>query len=87
MVVFEIGVFGRFEAEMFVHGQAIDFLLLCPEEYHNIFADMDTAFRRSIQGSAYRFRSVRINKLERNRSLMEVFKTLSYRRMGLDITI
>lgn len=87
LVVFEIGGIGRFEAEMFVHGQAIDFLLLCPEEYHNIFADMDTAFRRSIQGSAYRFRSVRINKLERNRSLMEVFKTLSYRRMGLDITI
>lgn len=87
LIVFDITDVGRFEAELFVRDRTIDFLLLCPEEHLKVFSNLDTAFRRSIQNSGYRFRSVKINKLERNRSLIEVFTTLPYRRMGIDITI
>lgn len=87
MIVFDITGIGRFEAELFVRGQTIDFLLLCPEEHLKVFSKMESSFRRSIQDSGYRFGSVKINKLEHNRSLIEVFKTLPYRRMGIDITV
>lgn len=87
LIVFGVDGIGMFEAELFVRGHTIDFLLLCPEEYTNVFASLKSTFRDSIRNTEYRFGDVRIDKLESRRSIVEVFTSLPYRRMGIDLLI
>lgn len=87
LIVFGVDGIGMFEAELFVRGHTIDFLLLCPEEYLDKFSSLKPALRESISNSEYRFGDMKFGKLESRRSIVEVFTSLPYRRMGIDYTI
>lgn len=87
LIVFDISGIGQFEAELFARGRTIDFSLFCPPEHIESFASLERTLRQSIANSGYRFRNVTVGKLERIRSLMEVFASLPLRRMGIDIRV
>lgn len=87
MIVFEVDGIGRFEAELFVKGQEISLSLLCPAAYVNEFAGFGAKITRATAATGYRFQEIKVDKLERQRSLMDVFKTLPHRRTGIDVKI
>jgi len=87
LIVFDIGGIGRFEAELFTRGRSIDFSLFCPPELVGFFTTLEKSLRQSIAETGFRFGKVNIGKLERSRSLIEVFTALPHRRMGIDIRV
>lgn len=87
LLVFDIEGIGQFETELFVNDTTIDLALFCPTAYAGIFAEKTGEFTRCISNSSYRFGSVKVERLERPRSLMEVFKSLPYKRTGVDVKI
>ena len=87
MIVFDVDGIGQFEVEMFVNGQDIALKLLCPPAYVSEFSGFGEAVSGAIAGTRYRFNSVKVDKLEKHRSLMDVFKTLPHRRAGIDVTV
>lgn len=87
MMVFDVDGIGRFEAELFVNGQEVALNLLCPPAYISEFENISASLTRATAGMHYHFQSVRVEKLERQRSLMDVFKTLPHRRAGIDVKI
>ena len=78
---------GRFETEFFVYNSTIDFLLLCPERLVEEYSEMTKDIPRLLAGTDYRLGKTRVASLEKTRSLMEVFKSLPYRRVGVDVKI
>lgn len=87
LIVFDIANIGRFEAELYVKGEVIDLSLFCPPAYINEFSSVSVDLKRSVQGLPYRFGDIFVKKLERSRSLIEVFTSLPNRRAGLDVKI
>lgn len=87
MVVFDVDGIGRFEAELFVKEKEISLSLLCPAAYVNEFSNFGTRIMRATASTGYRFQDIKVDKLERQRSLMDVFKTLPHRRTGIDVKI
>ncbi len=87
LIVFDIESIGQFEMELFVSGKDISMSLLCPEEHYEHFKDINRSFSECIRFSEYRFKDIRIDKCTHSRSLIEVFKTLPYKRTGVNVTI
>ncbi|MEG1761039.1 MAG: antitoxin [Hydrogenoanaerobacterium sp.] len=87
MVAFDVEGIGEFEAEMFVNGYDILLKLFCPPAYLAEFAGFGAGVKELLSGSKYRFSAINVDKLERHRSLMDVFKTLPHRRAGIDVTV
>lgn len=87
LITFDIEGIGQFEAEIFVSGEDIDLSLMCPAAYADRFANSVGNFEKCVTGYDYKFHSINIGKLERPRSLMEVFKSLPYKRTGVDVKI
>ena len=87
LIVFDIEGIGQFEAELFVSDKNLDFSLFCPPAYTDTFSKMSNRFAKCIEGSSYRFGTIKIDKLERPRSLMDVFKSLPYKRTGVNVKI
>ncbi len=87
LLSFEIASIGRFELELFVREKTIDFSLYCPPAYTAVYGGMEGELRRCADQTDYRIGEVRIDRLERPRSLMDVFKSLPYRRTGVDVKI
>lgn len=87
MIVFDVDGIGQFEVEMFVNGQDIMLNLLCPPAYVEEFSGMSGRLAKDMAGMRYRLASVKVDKLEKHRSLMDVFKTLPHRRAGIDVTV
>lgn len=87
LIVFDIEGIGQFEAELFASEKKLDFSLFCPPAYADEFAKMSSRFAKCIEGSAYRFGTIKIDKLERPRSLMDVFKSLPYKRTGVNVKV
>ncbi|MEG1953435.1 MAG: antitoxin [Hydrogenoanaerobacterium sp.] len=87
MVAFDVEGIGEFEAEMFVNGYDILLKLFCPPAYLAEFAGFGAGVKELLLGSKYRFSAINVDKLERHRSLMDVFKTLPHRRAGIDVTV
>ena len=44
-------------------------------------------FRKCAGQTGYRLGDVRVERLERSRSLMDVFRSLPYKRTGVDVKI
>ncbi|MCL1804952.1 MAG: hypothetical protein FWG28_02955 [Clostridiales bacterium] len=89
LMVVDVEVLGRFEVELQVRDRIIDLSLHCPGGLEERFAGMMTSLpgvMRSLD-TPYRFGRMEIETLDHSRSLMEVFKTLPYKRMGVDIMI
>lgn len=87
LVTFDISGLGQFEAEFMADGKELSFYLFCPGEYAKIFSGMAPEFTRLIQEKGYKIAELRVDKLEKTRSLMDVFKSLPYKRTGVDVKI
>lgn len=87
LIVFDIEGIGQFEMELFVRDKDISMSLLCPEEYYDDFKDTSKGFNECISFSEYRIKDIRVDKREHQRSLIEVFKTLPYKRTGVNVKI
>ena len=78
---------GRFEADVYIHERTVDFNLLCPPGLESFFSTLSTPLSQTFASMDYRVGSIQFAPLERPRSLMEVFKSLPYKRMGLDVKV
>lgn len=87
LLVFDIAGIGHMELELYVQNNMVDFSLLCPPAYVAAYKTMESDLRRSIRNTEYQFGDIRFDKLERPRSLMDVFKSLPYKRTGVDVRI
>ncbi len=86
-MVFDVGDLGRFNMELFVRDKIVDFFLYCPPAFTGAFASAKRDIGRVLGSLGYQFGDVRITDLERERSLMEVFRSLPYKRTGVDVRI
>ena len=80
---------GRFVADVYVHDndKVVDFQLFCPPGLENVFSQMSKPLAQLFTSMDYRAGFMRFDALERPRSLMEAFKSLPYKRMGLDVKV
>lgn len=87
LFVIDIDGIGRFEAELFSHKQIIDFFLFCPPGYDEKYRDMMDDLPNLLKGLNYKLGQTKLETLTRDRSLMDVFKSLPYKRVGVDVKI
>ncbi|MEG2074296.1 MAG: antitoxin, partial [Angelakisella sp.] len=87
LIVFDVESIGKFEAELFVTGKKIGLNLFCPSEYVESFMQIGEQAAKLSANTEYSFGKIYVGKLERTRSLMDVFKTLPHRRTGIDVRI
>lgn len=87
LIEFDVDGIGQFEAEMFVVGKKIDLNLMCPAPYVDAFMQIRDNLGKMMKHLDYSFHDIYIGRLERQRSLMEVFKSLPHRRTGIDVKI
>ncbi|MEG0616597.1 MAG: antitoxin [Oscillospiraceae bacterium] len=87
LAVFDVDGIGRFEAELFTQGQDMVLSVLCPEAYLSAFKPLADKLPSIIGSTGFKLRETKIGKLDRQRSLMDVFKSLPYRRVGIDVKI
>ena len=87
LLAFDVGGIGRFELELFVRDKMIDFSLYCPPAYTNLYGEIKNDLRRCAGDTGYRFGEIKVDRLDRPRSLMDVFKSLPYKRTGVDVRI
>ena len=87
LLSFEIEDMGRFEMELFVKDQLIDFQLFCPPEYVHQFKKEKENLIAYVNTTDYRMGKTEVEPLERPRSLMDVFHSLPYKRTGVDLKI
>lgn len=86
LIVFDVTGIGRLEAELFLRGKNIALSLFCPQDYVRQFSQLSNTVSRAMMATDYRVTDVKVDKLERERSLMEVFKTLPHKRTGVNVT-
>ena len=65
----------------------IDLSLRCPPDYVNEFSVMTQRLSQVARATAYSFGEINIDKLDRGRSLMDVFKSLPYKRTVVNVRI
>lgn len=87
LLVIDVEGMGRFEAELFVHNKTVDFVLMCPPDYEQPYREMLRPLRSSLESTEYRLGDARVETLGKSRSLMEIFKSLPYKRVGVDVRI
>ena len=87
LMVIDVENMGRFEGEIFAYGKTVDFTLYCPPGYEDQFQGMMRGLPRALEATEYRLGKTRLATLEKGRSLMDVFKSLPYKRVGIDVKI
>lgn len=87
LLSFEIESIGRFELELFVREKVIDFSLYCPPAYASVYNSMERELRSCTGQTDYRIGEIRVDRLQHPRSLMDVFRSLPYKRTGVDVKI
>ncbi|WP_394912089.1 antitoxin [uncultured Robinsoniella sp.] len=87
LISFDINGIGQFEAELWSKGKGLRINLLCPAEYLNIFQKLTGDFTGIAKEHGYQMEEINIDKMEKVRSLMDVFKDLPYKRTGVDVKI
>lgn len=87
LLVIDVDGIGRFEAELFVHGDTVDFMLFCPPGYETPYREMVRTLPKALSETPYRLGDTRVEPLNKSRSLMDVFKSLPYKRVGVDVRI
>ncbi|MDR1673947.1 MAG: hypothetical protein LBR54_00640 [Oscillospiraceae bacterium] len=87
LIVFNMEGIGQFETELYVENRNIKMFLFCPQNYVSAFSGLQQEFSDAISFSDYRFEKIKVDKLEDTRSLLQVFKSLPYKRMGVDVKI
>lgn len=87
LISFDINGIGQFEAELWAKGKGLRINLLCPSEYLNVFQKLTGDFTGIAKEHGYQMEEINISKMEKVRSLMDVFKDLPYKRTGVDVKI
>lgn len=87
LLVADIEALGRAEAEFFVHDGVVDLNLYFPPGHERPFASMLRDLPSALTGLPYRLGKTQLSPLEKPRSLMDVFKSLPYKRVGVDVKI
>lgn len=87
LLVFDIPDVGRFETELFVRGNKIDMSLMCPATMQDKMDVLSSELRDCISFSSYKFNKINVAKLEKPRSLIEVFPSLPQKRTGINVKI
>lgn len=87
LMVVDVNGVGRFETELFVHDQTVDLSLYCPKGCEAGYGELAKLMPRLFYGSSYRAGKTEVLTFESTRSLMDVFKSLPYRRVGVDVKI
>ena len=87
LMVIDVDGVGRYEAEFFVYNKTIDFLLFCPKGSEKGYDDLMRSMPQIFSGTEYRLGKTQVAELEKTRSLMDVFKSLPYRRVGVDVKV
>lgn len=87
LMVIDVDTVGRFEAEFFVYNNTVDFSLYCPKGSESGYEEMMKTLPKLFYGSDYHLGKTQVKPFEKTRSLMEVFKSLPYRRVGVDVKI
>lgn len=87
LMVIDIDGVGRFETEFHIYNHTIDFSLYCPKGCEEGFDGVVRALPKMMYGTGYHLGGTKVSTLEQGRSLMEVFKSLPYRRVGVDVKI
>jgi hypothetical protein len=80
---------GRFEVEFFAHeaSKSLDLNLYCPKGLESQFTTMVRGLPQLLSNSTYRIGRAKVDTIKEPRSLMDVFKSLPYRRVGVDVTV
>jgi len=87
LMVIDVEGVGRFEAEFFVHNSTIDFSLFCPKGCEQGYEALMKSLPKILEGTQYHAGKTEVLTFENTRSLMDVFKSLPYRRVGVDVKI
>ena len=87
LIVFDIDSIGQFEAEIYSLDRRLSVSLLCPKGYDKIFGNAIEKLSPFIRERGFSIDKLDFGTLEKQRSLMEVFKTLPYKRTGIDVKI
>lgn len=87
LVVFDIEGIGQFEAELFVEDKKIDLSLLCPPAHMVAFSAITVRLRKMVAATSYSFGEIQVDGLEKTHSLMDIFKSLPYKRTGVDVKV
>lgn len=87
LLSFEVDGIGRFELELFARETVLDFSLYCPPAYIEAYSTVENDLRSSASQAGYHIGEIRVERLERPRSLMDVFRSLPYKRTGVDVKI
>lgn len=87
LMVFDIDGIGRFEAELAAADKDIMVNLFCPPTYLPAFSNLASTVREQIASTGYRLLNLSVDKLDRHRSLMDVFKSLPHKRTGVDVKV
>ncbi len=87
LLVFDVQGIGQFEAEIYTFGKNLELSLLCPPAHIKVFSEAASRFAKCVADSPYYMSNIRVDKLERPRSLMEVFKSLPYKRTGVNVKV
>ena len=87
LLVIDMDGIGRFEAEVFSHDRIIDFYLYCPPGYDEHYQGMMNNLPKIMKMLNYELGKTKLETLQKDRSLMDVFKSLPYKRVGVDVKI
>jgi len=85
LLVIDVQEIGLFEAEIMFANNTVDLNLKCPEKYIQDFSVLSRKLKENMQGNVYKLGNIKIEPFVKLRSLMEVFKSLPTRRLGLDV--
>lgn len=87
LIVLDVDGSGRYELELYVQSKEISLSLFCPKGETQKFQNISRILSNCTEGSDYHFKTIQVHSLSHPRSLMEVFKSLPYRRVGVDVKI
>ena len=87
MVVFDVDKIGQFEVDLFSIDKKVDIVLSCPPYYTEAFQSISDKIIEDLSNSPYEINKMTVTDLEKNHSLMEIFRQLPHKRTGLDVTI
>ncbi|MEG3006894.1 MAG: hypothetical protein RR806_05425 [Oscillospiraceae bacterium] len=79
---------GYFEVEIYLLNQKVNVNLFCPPDYYDSFKSVKERLAKTIASTTtYKFEGFSIEPLKRKRSLPQVFKKLSEKRDGFNVSI
>lgn len=87
LLVFDIPDVGRFETELYVQDKKINMSLMCPASMDEYMDSLAAELHECIRFSEYSFDRIKVAKLEKPRSLIEVFPALPQKRTGINVRI